>query len=285
MPGKKPRDIFRLLSLLTPVDVDMPKFRAGNKGDGAYVLLDNLIPGQPIYSYGIGSKVSFDLQLANLGHQIYMFDHTVRAAPGGHPNYHFHREGVSHRTQPDKRLFRLEDHMQRLGHSEDIFLKIDVEGAEWDIFAEIAPETLAAFTHIAIELHEFERIGEGDFYDRAYRALKNIRSQFSVVHVHANNAAPLSIVESFTVANTLEITFARTSMIQPKPSRTLYPTVHDYPNQRKVLDHLLWFYPFAPQCDLGPLAYETCLELAQARVDVNAYYQQIRTARDAAAEA
>jgi hypothetical protein len=279
MPGVKPKDIFKLLSLLEPVDVDVPKMRVGNNGDGGYVLLDNLIPGQPIYSYGIGTKASFDRQLAELGHPIYMFDHTVRSQPGEHPNYHFHREGVGHRTEPDKRLYRLADHLERLGHSRDVFLKIDVEGAEWEVFAQAAPETLAAFSHIAIELHELDRINEPAFHALVLRALTNIRSQFSVVHVHANNFAPLSAIGCFPIANTLEVTFVRTSTVKTSPSRTLYPTVFDYPNQRKVIDHLLWFYPFAPKGELEPLAFHTCLELAQARADINAYQQLQRAAR------
>ena len=75
--GEKKMSVFDALSLLTPYDVDIPKIRIGPKTDGGYVLLDRFEVGQPVLSYGISTEFQFDIEMAERGHCVYMFDHTI----------------------------------------------------------------------------------------------------------------------------------------------------------------------------------------------------------------
>ena len=57
---------FDALTLLRPWDVDKQKIRIGENGDGGYVVISECMWGQPVLSYGIGSKYGFDHELARL---------------------------------------------------------------------------------------------------------------------------------------------------------------------------------------------------------------------------
>src|ERR1700761_268932 len=134
------RGVFEALSLLTPYDLPGErKIRVGGPGDGGYVLVDRLRPAQPVMSFGVGSSVAFDLDLAERGHRVLLFDHTVSALPGEHPGFTWYPEGVAGAADPAQRLFTLADHMAKLSHLagdqgvEAPILKLDVEGAEWDV--------------------------------------------------------------------------------------------------------------------------------------------------------
>ena len=76
-------EVLEILALLTPYEVpEMTRRRFGNRGgDGGYVLLEQLLTDQPVISAGIGRQISFDLEMAERGHEVHMFDHTIAAPP------------------------------------------------------------------------------------------------------------------------------------------------------------------------------------------------------------
>src|SRR3954468_6752751 len=135
--------VYEILRLLTPYDIDLGKIRVGNRlGDGGYVIADCLRPGQPVLSFGIGDDVSYDLQLAERGHPVFQFDHTVGGPPCAHPGFHFHRLGVAGHSDPKAGLYTIRKSLAAVlkVHSAPAILKIDVEGAEWQAFAAIDDE-------------------------------------------------------------------------------------------------------------------------------------------------
>lgn len=239
--------IFDLLALLEPWDIDIEKFRVGRKGDGGYVVADQLHPKQAVLSYGIADEVSFDLELAEAGFKVWQFDHTIAKAPVDHANIRFIREGVSGIRQSDAQLFTIEDHAERLGIKLDAaILKMDVEGAEWSVFEQMSPDTLGRFDQIFLELHSLGRLPRARFARQFRNVLSKLNAQFTLFHVHANNARPLVPIENFFTPGLLEVSFIRTDLVKRRRSRTWYPTDLDFPNVANRPDLRLWLYPFAP---------------------------------------
>jgi len=239
--------IFELLALLTPWDIDLDKFRIGRRGDGGYVAADQLHPKQAILSYGISNEVSFDLEMAEAGFKVWQFDHTIDGAPVAHDNLIFHKEGVAGRDRPDEKLFTVEAHAERFAINLDgAILKMDVEGSEWDVFDQMSPDTLGRFDQIFVELHSLGRLSRPRFAGIFSRVMAKLNAQFTLFHVHANNARPLVPVETFFTPGLLEVSFVRTDLVKRRRSRTWYPTDLDFPNVAKKPDLNLWLYPFAP---------------------------------------
>jgi hypothetical protein len=242
------RGVFEALSLLMPHDLPAErKIRIGGPGDGGYVLVDRLRPAQAVMSFGVGTTVSFDHDLAQRGHQVLLFDHTIDALPSEHERFTWYREGVAGEGDPTRGLFTLADHMAKLPPGgEAPILKLDVEGAEWDVLTETPMGLLRRFEQIVIELHELDRLEERPFRSMAWKALATLSSAFTLCHVHANNYGRIHAVSGFPVPDTLEVTYIRTDQVMPGPSATFYPTALDSGNCLDWPDFPLWFYPFMP---------------------------------------
>lgn len=239
--------VYEVLKMLRPHDIDIRKVRIGGPWDGGYILADRLTSDQVVLSYGLGGEVSFDAEMAARGHQCYMFDHTIQGLGRTHPNFHFFREGVSGATEPEKSCFTVQDHLERFKISGDrLILKMDVEGAEWDAISRMPDAVISRFEQIAIEMHDFYHLAEPEFLEKAHAALARITRYFTLFHVHANNNNPMQTVSGFSIYNLLEFSFIKSDIVARKPSRTLYPTDLDNPNEQDRDDYILSIFPFWP---------------------------------------
>ncbi|MCB8883257.1 FkbM family methyltransferase [Acidisoma cellulosilytica] len=242
------RGVFEALALLTPHDLPQEKkIRIGGAGDGGYVLVDRLRPGQPVMSFGIGPSVSFDLDLAQRGHPVLLFDHTIARLPEEHAGFIWFAEGVAGAADPAQKLHTLADHMAKLPPGADApILKMDIEGAEWDVLTETSILLMRRFEQIVLELHNLTMLDDTRFRGLAWRALASLSSAFTLCHVHANNFGKIENVSGFPVPETLEVTYIRSDLVQAAPSFTYYPTPLDTGNCLDWPDLPLWFYPFMP---------------------------------------
>lgn len=281
-------EIAATLALLTPSDAPgVGKLRIGAQpGDGAYVMLDMLRPAQRVLSFGIGRNVSFDLAMADRGHQMFLYDHTIEAPPASHPLFHFQRSGIGAQDDPDGPLLSLETHVAKLPGppTRDMILKLDVEGAEWPMLAATRSNLLARFEQIVLEIHGLGRLDHRLWHTRVRQGLLRLRATHRLVHVHANNQAPPLMVQGFPVSNLLELSWVRSDLVQAAPSRTLYPTALDEPNVRRAPDTLLWFHPFLP-LGLAPEALQAEMDATLARIALQEEAARQFNRRRAAAQA
>lgn len=245
VPAMDP-DVFRALSLLTPWDVDRAKVRIGNPRDGGYVMADGMA-GADVLSFGISNDVGFERDIAGRGHRCFMFDHTIERLPEENPGFHWRKLGIAGAGGETADLATLDTILADLPEPSDrLLLKLDVEGAEWDVLSSVPAATLVRFDQIVGEFHWLRRLDEPAFRERVIGALAALSEQFTLFHVHANNCRPLGIVAGFPVADVLELSFVRTSLVERRPSKTIYPAPGDLANNHVVPDHPLLFYPFLP---------------------------------------
>jgi hypothetical protein len=250
------------LSLLTPFDIDRPKIRIGPNTDGGYIFVNDISAHQTIISYGIGTEYRFEIEMAERGHDVYMFDHTIEAIQAGNKKLHFFREGVAGCTDISQNLFSIKDHLHRHQIQGDrLILKMDVDGAEFDALEAVPDDTLDRFEQIVLEVHWLNNLDDLAFRDRFLRIFRRLNSAFTLFHVHANNCdGPngLAIVSGIPVSTMLELSYVRSASVHRLPSQTLYPTALDYPNVQGK-DKLLWFYPFLPTL-LSQESFAACAE-------------------------
>lgn len=181
---------------------------------GGWSILDIPIKKNSIiYSFGIGEDISFDLELINkYGVTIYAYDPIKRSIDWvkkqkvsklfkpfqiGIANYDgianfappINPKNISHtilnrsETQ-DKaikaKVNRLKTLMKKNGHDKIDILKLDIEGAEYDVIDDILNSNVE-ITHLLIEFHHrFENIG---FY-KTYNTVKKLkRAGFKLYYV------------------------------------------------------------------------------------------------------
>jgi FkbM family methyltransferase len=234
-----------LLRMLEPLDVADGTFgRLGRDHDGGYVMVIDKLTGGVAYSLGISDDVSWDRSMADRGYDVYQYDHTIDDLPDYNEKFHFHRVGISGYGRDDATFQSLDTVLRSNNHvgRDDLVLKIDIEGAEWDVFSSILDTTLLSFRQIVVEFHWFGRAGDDEFFAKAYAALSRLRTHFDPVHVHANNHYGFQIVGGVAVPDLLEVTYIRKGIYQTKPSDRVFPTEIDQPNWTARPD--LWLGSF-----------------------------------------
>jgi hypothetical protein len=239
--------ILAALALISPVAVSgIPKTRTGGAGDGGYVMLDDFAGVSGCYSIGIGPDVSWDIDMAERGLEVWQYDHTVPRAPAQHANFHFHKVGLTHETSPVPNMLRLETMLEQNGHlgASDLLLKIDVEGAEWEVFDTLDTATLARFRQILCEFHWFQHLATPEFRSRARRVFELLRRTHRVIHVHSNNFGKLASPGGVPIPEVLELTFVSSERYRFEPNRETFPTLLDRAN-----------HPERPDWFLGPFRF------------------------------
>lgn len=236
-----------VLRFLTPYEIDKGKVRVGPEFDGGYVLADCIDSIDSVFSYGIGSNVGFDLSFAQKGVRVHMYDHTISTLPTEHQNFDFHREGIGPIEIPEVPIGTLEKHMMNAEVLSDRnILKIDIEGAEWDVLSVVSEELLSKFEQILIEVHMLTYLEHASHNEKMFRALQKLTRTFTLFHVHANNWSPLAFVGGFPVVDVLELSFIRSNLVSRSPNQTIFPTRYDGVNRPDVRDYILSFFPFMP---------------------------------------
>jgi FkbM family methyltransferase len=242
--------IIEALSLMTPFDIDRRKARIGPNRDGGYILIPDLFTRQPVLSYGIDGEYQFDIEMALRGHAVYMFDHTIPGIVSPDPNLPLHwiKEGIA--GKPDGQMLNtLENQLRKyVPDGNDLILRMDVEGCEYEAFDATSSGVLRRFEQIIFEIHGLHSLPDPEFRSRFVRVLRKLNLDFTLFHVHANNfdgPNTFSFVSGVPVSNLLELSYVRTDLVNRWQSETLYPTELDFPNVHSQ-DKKLWFFPFLP---------------------------------------
>ena len=187
--------------------------RVGKANDGGYIMVDDF-KSNIAYSFGIAGDVSWDLDMANRGYEIFMYDPTIDGLPQENARVHFFKEGIAGFEFPDKNLNTLESFIKRNGHEDktNVILKMDVEGAEWSFLATVSSETLSRFDQMVFEFHGLIMPKDQSVMNATLACIKKINQTHLLVHLHANNCGSLLILDDkILVPNILELTYVKTS--------------------------------------------------------------------------
>lgn len=161
--------------------------RLGEKHDGGYLMCGNLLGSvQAGYSYGINGYDQWGCDTSRrLGVRVHQYDCFNLAEPacsGGKTIFHAECIADSRFTDNDNRLFdTFENQFARNGDGDrHVVVKIDVEGAEWEVFLRTPEAVLARIDQLAVEFHGVDE-------RRFIRAVRILKRLFWVAHLHINN--------------------------------------------------------------------------------------------------
>lgn len=168
-------------------DHTCPKSWYGNDYGGFYINPNMLNENSVVYSFGIGQDISFDLAVINNHNcQVYGFDPTPKSiawveAKNFPSNFHFEGIGIGKKTETaifnlpkneayvsgslyehdfvdthkavEVQLRSFDDILDKLQHSVIDVLKMDIEGAEYDVIDNILGSNVQ-IRQILLEIHE-----------------------------------------------------------------------------------------------------------------------------------
>lgn len=231
-----------LVALLKPHDVARhQKARVGGDHDGGYVMLDDFESVETALSLGIGADASWDLALAQRGIRVVQFDHAIETSPSTHERCVFFGKRIVPSQPVDSRDTTIAQVLdEHAAPSDDrLILKIDIEGSEWDVFDALAGAVVDRFAQIVCEFHDFHRILEADWRDRAVRVLTKLNGSHTVVHIHGNNFRPIISIGDILIPEVIELTFVRSRSYATTDAQAEFPGPLDNPNNSRRLDYYL----------------------------------------------
>jgi hypothetical protein len=123
-------------------------------------------------------------------------------------NATYFKKGLGKATGGD--YLELEDILAHGISTTGNILKIDIEGAEWEILESISAQTLKGIQQIVIELHDLlEIVRNPEKLKRTCSILNGLSQDFWAINVNPNNWANVQIIQGVLFADVLEISFLR----------------------------------------------------------------------------
>lgn len=192
-----------------------PKISLGNDNANWCVCPNGLSEGSVVYSFGVGTDISFDLELIRrFGTTVHAFDPTPRSIAwvqsqelpesfvfhdygvGSHDgsvlfhppensnfvSYSVFRRGTVTAPAVEAPVSRLATIMKKLGHAKIDVLKMDIEGAEYEVLSDLLASGVAVRQLLVEFHHRWKDVG----LDRTRSAIQDLnRAGFRIFHVSA----------------------------------------------------------------------------------------------------
>lgn len=188
-----------LLSLYKTEGVLYKRF--GSPNDGGYVLVDDLSKDDFVISCGIDNNIDWEKDVSPFVSGINAYDNSIQQMPEKIEGCEFYNKTIS------QDVF-ISDLVQQARNDKDLILKVDIEGAEWNLFSE--SDDLSMFRQIVVELHGFiHGIQDGKLFNKMVNALSNLNKDHFPVFIHGNNYSQHVDIFGNKIAQVAEILFLR----------------------------------------------------------------------------
>jgi hypothetical protein len=216
--------------------------RLGRSHDGGYVMLDDFTNSNIAYSFGISNDVSWDLDMANKGFEVYQYDHTITKLPQNNKHFHYFHTGITGDPAcENKDLKTIETILSENRHIglNNIILKMDVEGAEWSFINHSPIAVLSQFSQMVFELHNLIDINKKD---KIIPALEKLNETHQLIYIHANNNCHVFYTGDIMIPSEIEVVYVRRSDYLFKESNAFFPTAMDMKctNERPEMSLGIW---------------------------------------------
>ena len=218
------------------------KIRLGVNGDGGYVIGN--VPDYDCYiSAGVSNEESFsrdfikkfDMNKFN----SYAFDGTINNYP-----YQYTRDITFVKTNIHTYGSKTTANLSYLINKyNNIFLKMDIEGCEYDWLLSLTQENLNKFKQIVIEFHGINDDSWGKTHNKKIECLELISKTHYIIHAHGNTCSSIQN----KIPDVIELTYLRKNFFteEPKLNTTILPVPNlDFSCNPNVSDYSLNFYPF-----------------------------------------
>jgi len=144
------------LQELYPIQPPNDLIRVGPKGDGGYLMPNDLQVIKYCFSAGVANKAEFETNLIERGIYCFLADLSISASPINSNKVRFDRKNLG--ALNDESYMTLDSWVaDRVGDEfAEMIAQIDIEGDEYQAILATKEETLTKFQHIIIEFHNLD---------------------------------------------------------------------------------------------------------------------------------
>jgi hypothetical protein len=159
-----------------------------------------------------------------------MYDHTINRLPEQNEKFHYFKTGLaSNSTANDPQLVTLPQLIEQNGHTDEcnMILKIDIEGAEWDVLRDLDKSVLSQFDQIVLEFHNLTSPSNKE---KMEEAVQTINQTHSIIHIHPNNCGTYKMIGNKVLPELIEATYVLKSRYGTVPTELFLPHELDQAN-------------------------------------------------------
>jgi len=221
------KDLEHFIEKFRPKSVGKRLIRVGGKGDGGYLLPDDLSHISACFSPGVDVTSSFEEELAErYSIKSFMADFSVDKPPIPNKLFHFDKKFLGNKN--DKKFIRLEDWVKsNTIDNSDLILQMDIEGAEYEVIIDTPKDVFKKFRIMAIEFHSLDMIFNKNAFKMVEAVFEKLGSDFTVAHIHPNNSRPIISKNSIDIPELLEFTFLRNDRVEMSEEKLSFPHALD----------------------------------------------------------
>lgn len=222
----------RLLKYLYPLSTDKELIRFGPKGDGGYLIPNDLEGIQACFSPGVSLVSGFEKDCADLGMQVFLADGSVDGPADEHELFHFTKKFIG--GIPRDGFMTLDDWVAASVEdtTSDLMMQIDIEGFEYEVFPSISESLMKRFRIIVVEFHRLDGL-LGAKCQEISDAFEKILQTHTCIHAHPNNCSGSLEYEDIAIPRVMEFTFLRKDRIKHFSYQTVFPHPLDCDNLPK----------------------------------------------------
>ena len=215
--------IFSFYKTLQPIK--FPLIIIGKKNcDGSYILPDDFVDVNHCITFGVGSDVSFELDLVEKNILSTCFDGTIEHSPSKNDCIKFVKKNIAPSNFFLNSLFPQSRHncdytdinsavcriLNNSGEKNDFILKMDIEGDEYKNILDLKEEYLERMRILVFEFHFLNQIIYPDKFSIISSCFQKLLKNFHIVSINQTYDDNLiaSYGQSF-LYTTLEISFLR----------------------------------------------------------------------------
>ncbi|WP_254945090.1 FkbM family methyltransferase [Cyanobium sp. AMD-g] len=222
---------------MRPKPSPYPLIRIGGKGDGAYLVPDDLQGIKACFSPGVNNTKDFEDDLTdNHGIPCHMCDFTcdieTMKTPLREGLQTFRKKWLDVDGGSDSITIDEWVEGEESAHNEDLLLQMDIEGAEFRNLLTCSEATINRFRIILVELHGLSVANDPSrFEEELGPLLRKLDKTHICVHAHPNNCDGEFVLEgsSLAIPHFIELTFLRRDRFLQKPNGRLYPPMLPHP--------------------------------------------------------
>lgn len=222
--------LLSLIKKLYPLSCDKELIRLGPKGDGGYLIPNDLTGIEACFSPGVSFVSGFEKDCADLGMKVFLADKSVEKPADEHRLFYFTKKFVGVTSNDNFMTFDSWVASCLPESQTDLLMQIDIEGYEYEVFLSISDILMRRFRIIVAEFHQLDRFWSSPFFKLASRAFEKILQTHSCVHIHPNNRWSPLRRRGLSIPRTAEFTFLRNDRIVNPSYQRIFPNPLDYDN-------------------------------------------------------
>lgn len=219
-----------LLTKLYPVRSSHELIRLGPKGDGGYLVPDDLENIKACFSPGVSDISGFERECAELGMRVFLADKSVDKPATEHDFFTFTKKFIGSVSSEEFMTLDgwITDSLQ--DDSSDLLLQMDIEGYEYETILSATEKVMRRFRIIVVEFHLLDKLWSEPFFTLASRAFEKTLLTHTCVHIHPNNCKNSVNINGVQIPKVMEFTFLRNDRLENLGYQQQFPHPLDCDN-------------------------------------------------------